>query len=222
METKNRLLLLDTSALKSKELFDKFYGQMMEYRKNKIDAMKAEGSRRLCLGAGILLNEAIGPCEIAQGPHGKPYIKGKKDLFFNLSHSGDMAVIAVSDREVGADIQVLKHFKESLVNYAFNKEDRELAVDIDSTSFDRACTRMWAMKESVMKYTGLGLTLEAKKITLGRSGPCTFTASIDAPAPVPCRLFICDYSYEQDGSFYGLSVCSEYEDFRCVPELLKL
>lgn len=42
---------------------------------------------------------------VRKGEHGKPYLKDRKDMFFNLSHSGDYVLCAVSDREVGADIQ---------------------------------------------------------------------------------------------------------------------
>ena len=38
------------------------------------------------------------------GEYGKPYL-ASGDLFFNLSHCGDMVVCAVCDREVGVDIQ---------------------------------------------------------------------------------------------------------------------
>ena len=42
---------------------------------------------------------------VRKGEHGKPYLKERKDVFFNLSHSGDYVLCAVSDKEVGADIQ---------------------------------------------------------------------------------------------------------------------
>ena len=226
MKRENRLMLLDTSVLKDEEVFLKFYEKMPKERKKKIDALKPEGSKRLCLGAGILLDRAVGLCDISFGPQGKPYIKDA-DIFFNLSHSGDMAVIAVSDRDVGVDIQKLKHFKDSLVDHVFNIEDRELAKELmaeltdtglgvgaaqhGDSSFDQVYTRMWSMKESVMKYTGKGLSLEPKKILLRPM----YRKDVSP--------FIHEYTCLQDPSaFYGISVCSEYKDFGCTPEWISL
>ena len=59
MKTDNRLLLLDTLVLKDEEIFRDFYEKMPIERKKKIDALKPEGSKRLCLGAGMLLDKAL-------------------------------------------------------------------------------------------------------------------------------------------------------------------
>lgn len=258
MKRDNRLMLFDTSVLKDEEVFLKFYEKMTKERKKKIDALKPEGSKRLCLGAGILLDRAVrehlaADCskqlpssadyEIETGPQGKPYVKGVTDFSFNLSHSGDMAVIAVSDREVGVDIQRLKHFKDSLVDHVFNIEDKELANELiaelagtgltagdglhGDSSFDQVYTRMWAMKESVMKYTGKGLSLEPQNIILKRAQFSEYTSSIvaylDSKEYSERRLFIqeCDALQGQD-SFYGISVCSNYEVFTKSPEIVGL
>lgn len=270
MKRDNRLILFDTSALKDKEVFLKFYEKMPKERKKKIDALKPEGSKRLCLGAGILLDMAVRDYlsedskdvyqpddiqlpspfdhEILTGPQGKPYIKDMEDFFFNLSHSGDMAVIAVSDREVGVDIQKLNHFNDSLVDHVFNKEDLELADELmaeltdtglggdtaqhDDISFDQVYTRMWSMKESVMKHTGKGLSLDPKVITLKRAQFCehaagsdtsSIVAYIDSKVSWPGRLFIHEYDTMQgQDAFYGISVCSDYEVFAKGPEIVGL
>ena len=256
MKRDNRLMLFDTSVLKDEEVFFKFYEKMPKERKKKIDALKPEGSKRLCLGAGILLDKAVreylatdcskklpspSDYEIATAPQGKPYIKGLSDFSFNLSHSGDMAVIAVSDREVGVDIQKLKHFKDSLVEHVFNIEDKKLAKELvaelsgtgltagdaqhDDISFDQVYTRMWAMKESVMKYTGKGLALAPKMITLKMAEfgehASSLVAYIDSGEYSARRLFIqeCDALQGQD-FFYGISVCSDYEVFTESPDIV--
>lgn len=264
MKTDNRLLLLDTLVLKDEEIFRDFYEKMPIERKKKIDALKPEGSKRLCLGAGILLDKALREfiaangldCsdqqvppldyEIATGPQGKPYIQGLPGFSFNLSHSGDIAAIAVSDREVGIDIQKFKHFNDSLVDHVFNIEDKELAKELmaeltdtilggdpaqhGDSSFDHAYTRMWAMKESVMKYTGKGLSLEPKKIILkraqnGKHATKAHTSSIvsyiNSNEYSGRFLFIQEFTtLQKQDTFYGISVCSEYEVFTQIPEIM--
>ncbi|MBE5824325.1 MAG: 4'-phosphopantetheinyl transferase superfamily protein [Butyrivibrio sp.] len=263
MKTDNRLLLLDTLVLKDEEIFRDFYEKMPIERKKKIDALKPEGSKRLCLGAGILLDRALREYlsadgskqfpslvdyEIATGPQGKPYIQGLPGFSFNLSHSGDIAAIAVSDREVGIDIQKFEHFNDSLVDHVFNIEDKELAKELmaeltDSglwgdpaqhgdSSFDHVYTRMWTMKESVMKYTGKGLSLEPKKIILkraqnGKHATKAHTSSIvsyiNSNEYSGRFLFIQEFTtLQKQDTFYGISVCSEYEVFTQIPEIIGL
>ena len=81
-------------------------------RREKIARAGRDADKRLLLGAGLLLDRALRPfglreqdAEITLGAHGKPYLAGRDDLFFSLSHSGSIALCAVSDRELGADVQ---------------------------------------------------------------------------------------------------------------------
>jgi 4'-phosphopantetheinyl transferase len=245
MEKHNRLIALDTSCLENDDLFDHYYDQMPQDRKKKIDALKIAGAKRLCLGAGILLNKALAEAGIIEthdgtdnrqstqqykietGPQGKPYLAGRDDLFFNLSHSGTMAVIAVSGREVGVDIQNLKHFDDHLIDYVFNPGDRKLAKEF-SVPIDRIYTRLWAMKESVMKYNGKGIGLEPKKISfrledglirpehpsVDLHGTYIFEQEIEPEVSCP--------GPEQAPTFYGLAVCSRDKAFTTEIEYMNL
>ncbi len=132
------------------------------------------------------------------------------------------------------------------MDHVFNIEDKKLAEELlaeladtgltaddvqhDDSSFDQVCTRMWAMKESVMKYTGKGLSLDPKKITLklirqensaismaddAGANTKTIIARIDSPEYDKKSLVIHEYDKAQysPSSFFGISVCTEYEDF---------
>ena len=97
---------IEVDFLKDREAFDFWYSQMPPYRKEKIDRMKVENAKLLSLGAGILLNRGlkeygIQGASVFYGENNKPYIEGADSLYFNLSHSGSMAVCAFSDAEVG-------------------------------------------------------------------------------------------------------------------------
>ncbi len=253
MTRAGRIMLLDTGVLADQDLFARYYDQMSQERKNKIDAIKADSGKRLSLGAGILLKWAMKLAgegsQLKFGPQGKPYIAGRSDFFFNLSHSGSLVAIAVSDREVGVDIQKMRHFDDRLVNYVFNIEDRKFVKEMmDDGDVDRIYTRMWAIKESVMKYNGKGIAMEPQKIALRvedgsascGSGSASGNDSLNVAAngngssnvasgggqsgtririshpDYDCsNLFISEYSCRDsaDVTFYGLAVCSEYEDF---------
>ena len=55
------------------------------------------------------------------GEYGKPYL-ASGDLFFNLSHCGDMVVCAVCDREVGVDIQRID-YRKNVINKVCGREE---------------------------------------------------------------------------------------------------
>ncbi len=261
----NRLYLINTDSLSDKRTFDKWYPLMPAERRKKIDAFKVDSAKRLCLGAGILLHTAMADLGMADyrvgaGAHGKPYLiesdgnssapkaqktdnTDMKNIFFNISHSGSMAVLALSGSEVGVDIEEVRHFKGNLVNYAFNDEETELAakmsaginIDISSNSHsnderndperDLAFTRLWTFKESVMKYTGIGIAMGIKNIRLTNTGSASSSEEKEAVSD-PAGLRVSDISascdsYDLSGvSFteyevpgYALTVCSEYSPF---------
>ncbi len=263
----NRLYLLNTDFLSDRNSFDKWYPLMPVERRKKIDAFKVDSAKRLCLGAGILLHTAMTDLgmtdyRIWTGKHGKPYLiesdgnssakntRGTDDpdmkrIFFNLSHSGSMAVLALSCSEVGVDIEEVRHFKDNLVNYAFNEEEIESAAkmsacmntEVSSNShckdekkdpereLDLAFTRLWTFKESVMKYTGIGIAMGSKTIRLKRSSSASLLPEeVSGSYPVRYRLSdisaSCD-SFDLSGiSFteyfvpgYALTVCSKWAPF---------
>ena len=46
--------------------------------------------------------------EIKFGEFGKPYIKKSSSLFFNMSHAENLTLVAVSNSEVGIDVEFVK------------------------------------------------------------------------------------------------------------------
>ena len=91
--------------------------------------------------------------------HGKPYFEDGR-ICFNLSHSGTLAVCAVSDREVGADVQQYRHFEDNLIRFVFQPGEMQRIYACETPEQrDILCTRLWTVKESIMKYLGTGIGL---------------------------------------------------------------
>lgn len=102
--------------------------------------------------------------EIAVLPGGKPWFPSCPDCRFNLSHSGDLGLCAVSERPVGADVERIFPRRETLPRYVL--DDREF-----SWFRARGCTwgdfyTLWTMKEARVKCTGEGLRRPAREITV--------------------------------------------------------
>lgn len=127
----------------------------------------AHGALRLIL-AGCL---DVPPEELRleRGRHGKPRLAGSSDLRFSLSHSGELALVAVTrHREVGVDVDRLRPGLpvEPFVQRFFPASDaRFVAAAAGPTERAERFLRLWTRKEAVVKAAGarlvqgLGLTV---------------------------------------------------------------
>lgn len=204
---------MNIDLLQDPEQFDVWYRRMPDFRKEKIDAFKPHHSKLLSLGAGILLETAMKDIgilsyEVMPDPDKKPRIKGHDDIFFNISHSGDVVILGISDREIGVDVEKIKHFKDTLVNYVFGEGDKSLAKELMDSEADpdKVYTRLWTVKESIMKHSGKGIAMEPKSISLRLESDKikASSAEYDCEALNLLPFEITDYR---------ITVCSEYDKF---------
>ncbi len=75
---------------------------MMPKRFDRANTYKQEKDRLLCLGGAILMADIVGitnESDICFNSSGKPFANGFPE--FNISHSGDVCVLAVGDGQVG-------------------------------------------------------------------------------------------------------------------------
>ncbi|MFI9760749.1 4'-phosphopantetheinyl transferase family protein [Streptomyces sp. NPDC051963] len=120
----------------------------------------AHGALRLIL-AGYL---DVPPEELRleRGRHGKPRIAGSSDLRFNLSHSGELSVVAVTRHdEVGVDVDRLRPGLpvEPFVKRFFPASDaRFVTAAAEPTERAERFLRLWTRKEAVVKAAGARLT----------------------------------------------------------------
>ena len=153
-----------TDELENSMLFFSLYAGMPQYRKEKIDRMVFPKDKRLSLGAGVLLDyaltlEGVSDREIIYVQNQKPCLKNS-NIRFNLSHSGNMVFCAVSDKDVGCDVEQITDIDMQIAaRFFFHEEYAAISACPDSTSRNDLFFRYWTLKESFMKVTGLGFKL---------------------------------------------------------------
>jgi len=103
--------------------------------------------------------------EFGIGDNKKPYLKNSdnKNLHYNISHSGDWILLAISDQAIGADTeQIIKdyHFQDVLPD---NFSEAETSFINQTKSVERFFT-LWTRKEALTKATGKGLDDDLKYI----------------------------------------------------------
>lgn len=93
--------------------------------------------------------------------YGKPYLKDYPHIHFNISHAGDIAICAISNQQIGADVEVLKDFHTSIFRKVFTDEEKafydKMAVTEEKSR--EWFFRFWTLKEARIKHAGLGLSM---------------------------------------------------------------
>jgi 4'-phosphopantetheinyl transferase len=92
---------------------------------------------------------------------GKPQLAHEPGLQFNLSHSGDVALIAIGETTpLGVDVELIKPVPEmrGVAASHFADEEREaLWAEADEAQRLDAFYRCWTRKEAYVKATGIGV-----------------------------------------------------------------
>lgn len=86
-----------------------------------------------------------------------------KNFHFNVSHSGDYIVIAISSNgRVGIDIEKIKPINLSVSDTCFTKNEIKYLYNKKGTEIERFY-KLWTLKESFVKAIGEGLSYPLKK-----------------------------------------------------------
>lgn len=148
---------------------------LSEYRRERINAAKIPIKKQQGICAELLLYQALKkaapgvalPPEISVNEYGKPYLKNG-NIFFSLSHSENLAFCALSEHELGADVQRVQPYDRRLAMRFFTSgEIRYIECCPD---MDRAFIRVWTLKESYIKAVGLGLNIPLSSFDLCPEG----------------------------------------------------
>ena len=97
------------------------------------------------------------------GPNGKPALAGSSasfDLRFNLSHSGNLALVAVTaGREVGVDLERVRPIAEwrEISERVFSSRERTALLALPEDARVEAFFRLWTRKEAFLKAEGEGI-----------------------------------------------------------------
>ena len=143
--------------------------EISEQRREQALKFKYEQGQRLCVLAYLLLKQALREgYGITENPvfeyneHGKPSIVGHSEIYFNLSHCKEAAICVVSNQPVGVDVEGIREYRESLVNYTMN--DEEITLIKSAENHAAAFIRLWTMKEATTKLIGTGISNDLKSV----------------------------------------------------------
>ena len=143
---KVELYIIDINE--ARKYYSKMYEQISEARKERADSYYHEDDKLRSVCSAFLVKKFVKCEELKYNEYGKPYAHNGK--FFNVSHSGSFVALAISDYEVGVDIEAIKKRDMTFLNNIFDEKDIKDA-SLEDTYL------LWCNKESLAKCEGKGL-----------------------------------------------------------------
>ena len=152
----------DITALKSDEKFMALLPKLTERRREKMRAYAHRNDALRSMAAELLLFHALTESgidprsvSVCETEEGKPYLEGVRVFHFNLSHSGNLAVCAVSSLPVGCDVQEITDVKLDIAR-RFTPEEYGKITALTGDAARDLLFRFWTAKESYIKAVGTG------------------------------------------------------------------
>jgi 4'-phosphopantetheinyl transferase len=175
-------------------------------RRLRIAKAANEKIRRQCLASALLLqsvlrSKGLDPNTVTVNRYGKPEIEG---ICFNISHSGNLVVCAVSDQPIGCDIEKLREAPRKVSGRFFSEREKQYLNQYEGMKFDREFFRLWTMKEAYVKLTGEGLRVPFSSFEMSMGEEIQVTRLGERVA-----CFIKEYAIPE----YKLTVCATENEF---------
>ena len=210
------ILYINTDLFKDEILFERGLSLVSVKRREKVLNFHNSIPARLSLGAGVLLRIAMEKCnvstrmdEISYTEFGKPYLENS-DFCFSLSHSGKYAVCAYSDQKIGVDIQIMKKSMPKFTDKILSIKEKNYLMSKNEKERTALFFRLWARKESLIKWDGRGLRLPLNELSFIEQDSVVDKKTFDE---IP--LYFTDIkSPDQE---YVCCVCSEADGFPSEP-----
>lgn len=160
-----KIYTADVRELDDPELFRFVYNGVSSDRKAKTDRMVFNKDKKLSLGAGALLEYVLAAHGVTDltfttEHNKKPRLANEDGIKFNISHSGTKVICAVSDNDIGCDVEQITDIDMEIAKRFFFAEEYEALMKCaDRAERNKLFFRYWTLKESFMKATGLGFML---------------------------------------------------------------
>lgn len=102
--------------------------------------------------------------KVLEGRYGKPYIYGKNEkIKFNISHTDKAVICAISNDEIGVDIEKVKPLEYKKISRIFTSEEQTKIISSDSLAM---FYEVFTKKEAYTKMLGVGLNMPFNKFNV--------------------------------------------------------
>ena len=166
------IYLYENLAEYSDESYLKHLNALPAWRREKALQYKKLDDRKRSVLAFVLLErvlrEEYGITEVPEfvyNEFGKPSLPNLP-IHFSLSHCKDAVACAVSDHNIGIDVESIVPYNPDMARRVCTAD--ELKVLEQSSNKDVEFIKLWTVKEAISKYEGMGLSLPFSEIDTSR------------------------------------------------------
>lgn len=149
-------------------------------RRQIIDSYRYMHDKKLSLIAYLLLRIGLleeyginSPISIVTDISKKPTIKEHPEIKFNISHCENCVSCAVTDVEVGLDVQNFVNVDSKMEELFMSEEEKKLVHN--SSERNMQSIRLWTIKEAYGKYFGDGILYNLCDVDFSKCNEDSFT-----------------------------------------------
>ena len=154
--------------------YDAALSMMDAARRARVKDLPNEDDRKRSAAGEVLLRNAVAArlnttaetAPLVWDDNGKPGVEGDP-FYVSVSHSGPYVVVAVGEKVLGVDVEVIRGAEEKFMRRACSEAEMAYIRVGD----DGDCARFWEIwtaKEALFKLTGKGPLLALSRLALPR------------------------------------------------------
>jgi 4'-phosphopantetheinyl transferase len=205
---------VDVTGTLDKGIYERLLACVSPEKSARIQRFYREEDRVRGLIADILVRRCIiretglenQQIEFYTNDYGKPFLKGRDDFQFNLSHSGIWVVGVVDNQPIGIDVETVQPIDLDIsANYFSPDEHQDLMAQGDKFAY---FFTLWSLKESYIKIVGKGLSLPLNSFSIKFFRPDDIR--IKAEGQLLEDIFFQQYDIHKD---YKMAVCANHRGF---------
>ena len=144
--------------------------------------------------------------------YGKPFLKNRDDVQFNLSHSGVWVVGVIDHQVVGIDVERVQEIDLDISKNYFSPDEHEDLMS-KADKFDYFFT-LWALKESYIKILGKGLSHPLNAFSIKFTSPREIIIKVEGKQIGD--IFFRQYEIDKA---YKMAVCAAHDR---IPHQVKI
>jgi len=99
--------------------------------------------------------------------YGKPFIANKKNIHFNLAHSGGIVCCIVDNFPVGIDVELISPIDLDIAFNFFSSKECFNLSNLPANEQIKYFYKLWVLKESYIKAEGKGLSISLNSFSFG-------------------------------------------------------
>lgn len=144
--------------------------------------------------------------------HGRPYFDNVENWHYSISHSGKYVACAVSNFNLGVDIEHKNGYKEKISKRFFAKDEIESLSLCDESNREKLFYTFWTIKESYVKYLGVGLVKELSSFSVKKDESGFYI--VDEGQRVDKKIFVKEIDNYILAAVYDSQIDDVWLDYR--------